>query len=133
MIGLVIVTHADLAQSLLNAAFMIVGPQEKSLALCTRREDHSDAIEQQLRDLLAAAGSDGDGVLIMTDMFGGTPTNVSLAFLDPGKVDILTGVSLPMVLKFFSYRSAQNLSGLTALLKEHARQGVVLVSETVSA
>lgn len=132
MTGLVIATHADLAQGLLNAAFMIVGPQERAAALCTRREDDLDAIELRLKELVAEVGSDGDGVLVMTDMFGGTPTNVGLSLLDPGRIEILTGVSLPMVLKFFGYRSGRSLADLTVLLKEYARQGVVLVSETVS-
>jgi len=132
MTGLIIVTHGDLAQGFLNAAFMIIGPQEGALALCTRRDDHPADIEEELRKMTATLGRDGDGVLVMTDIFGGTPTNISLPLLQPGVVEVLTGVSLPMVLKFFSQRTKAPLAELAALLKVYAQQGVVLVSEAIA-
>lgn len=132
MTGLIIVTHADLAQEFLNAAFMIIGPQEGAMALCPRRDDPPADIEAELRRMVAALAQDGDGVLVMTDIFGGTPTNISLPLLHPGQVEILTGVSLPMVLKFFSLRAKAPLAELAALLKVYAQQGVVLVSESIA-
>lgn len=132
MTGLIIVTHGDLAQAFLNAAFMIVGPQKGALALCTRRDDHPADIETELRKKIAALGRDDGGILVMTDIFGGTPTNISLPLLQPGRVEVLTGVSLPMVLKFFSQREKSPLAELAVLLKAYAQQGVVLVSETIA-
>lgn len=132
MTGLIIVSHGDLAQEFLNAAFMIIGPQEGALALCTRRDDHPADIETKLREMIAALGREAGGVLVMTDIFGGTPTNISLPFLQPGQVEVLTGVSLPMVLKFFSLRAKTSLAELATLLKVNAQQGVVLVSETIA-
>ena len=132
MTGLIIVTHGDLAQGFLDAAFMIIGPQTGALALCTRRDDHPADIEVELRKMVAALGQEGDSVLVMTDIFGGTPTNISLSLLQPGQVEVLTGVNLPMVLKFFSQRAKAPLAELTALLKVYAQQGVVLVSETIA-
>ena len=132
MTGLIIVTHGDLAQEFLNAAFMIIGPQEGVLALCTRRDDHPADIEAELKKMITALGREDDGVLVMTDIFGGTPTNISLPLLQPGHVDILTGVNLPMVLKFFSQRAKAPLAELAALLKVYAQQGVILVSETIA-
>lgn len=132
MTGLIIVSHGDLAQEFLNAAFMIIGPQERALALCTRRDDSPADIEAKLRKMISALGREDDGVMIMTDIFGGTPTNISLPFLLPGQVEVLTGVSLPMVLKFFSQRAKTSLAELAALLKVYAQQGVVLVSETIA-
>lgn len=132
MTGLIIVSHGDLAQEFLNAAFMIIGPQEGALALCTRRDDHPADIETKLREMIAALGREAGGVLVMTDIFGGTPTNISLPFLQPGQVEVLTGVSLPMVLKFFSQRAKTSLAELAVLLKVYAQQGVVLVSETIA-
>jgi len=132
MTGLIIVTHGDLAQEFLNAAFMIVGPQDSALALCTRRDDPLADIEAELREMVAALSRAGNGVLVMTDIFGGTPTNISLPLLQPGQVEILTGVSLPMVLKFFSQRTKAPLAELAALLKLYAQQGVVLVSEIIA-
>ena len=132
MTGLIIVTHGDLAQGFLHAAFMIIGPQEGVMALCTRRDDQLEAIELQLRNMAAALGQDGDGVLVMTDLFGGTPTNISLSLLAAGQVEVLTGVNLPMVLKFFGQRGKVPLAELAVLLKVYAQQGVVLVSETIA-
>jgi len=132
MTGLIIVTHGDLAQEFLNAAFMIIGPQEGALALCTRRDDHPADIEAKLRKMLTALGREEGGVLVITDSFGGTPTNISLPLLQLGQVEVLTGVSLPMVLKFFSQRAKAPLAELAALLKVYAQQGVVLVSETIA-
>jgi PTS system mannose-specific IIA component len=132
MTGLIIVTHGDLAQGFLNAAFMIIGPQEGALALCTRRDDPPAAIEAELRKMLFTLGRDDDGVLVMTDIFGGTPTNISLSLLQSGQVEVLTGVNLPMVLKFFSQRAKAPLTELSALLKVYGQQGVVLVSETIA-
>ena len=132
MTGLIIVTHGDLAQGFLDAAFMIIGPQTGILALCTRRDDQPADIEAELRSMVALLGENGDGVLVMTDIFGGTPTNISLPLLQPGQVEILTGVSLPMVLKFFSQRAKVPLAELAVLLKVYAQQGVVLVSESLA-
>lgn len=132
MTGLIIVTHGDLAQGFLNAAFMIIGPQERALALCTRRDDVPADIEVELRKMVAAVAQDGDGVLVMTDIFGGTPTNISLSLLQQGQIEVLTGVNLPMVLKFFSQRAKAPLGELAVLLKVYAQQGVVLVSESIA-
>lgn len=132
MTGLIIVTHGDLAQEFLNAAFMIIGSQQGVMALCTRREDQPEEIEVALKKMVATVGQSGDGVLVMTDIFGGTPTNVSLSLLQAGQVEVLTGVNLPMVLKFFSQRGKASLAELAALLKVYGQQGVVLVSETIA-
>lgn len=132
MTGLIIVTHGDLAQGFLDAAFMIVGPQDRAIALCTGQDDQPADLEDKLRRLVVTVGQDGDGVLVMTDIFGGTPTNISLSLLDVGRVEVLTGVSLPMVLKFFSQRTNAPLAELAAMLKVYAQQGVVLVSETIA-
>ncbi|MBE0503957.1 MAG: PTS system fructose subfamily IIA component [Desulfuromonadales bacterium] len=131
MTGLIIVTHGNLAQGFLDAAFMIIGPQEGAMALCTRRDDQPADMEKELRSMVAALGQDSDGVLVLTDIFGGTPTNIALPLLQPGQVEVLTGVSLPMVLKFFSLRAKAPLAELSGLLKVYGQQGVVLVSESI--
>lgn len=132
MTGLIIITHGDLAQGFLNAAAMIVGPQAGAMALCTCRDDQLETIELELKRMVTILAHDGDGVLVMTDIFGGTPTNITLSLLDTGKVEVLTGVNLPMVLKFFGQRAKVPLVELVALLKFYAQQGVILVSETIA-
>jgi len=130
MIGLVVATHGNLGESLLATAAMIVGPSVQVRAISLSR-DHSP---EELRDLLDRAISEvdrGTGVLVAADMFGGTPANIGMTLLVPGQVELLTGVNLPMLLKFMAYRERYPLQELAELLKEHARDGIVLASEVL--
>lgn len=129
MKGLIVASHSNLAQELLHACEMIIGPvsHARSVGIC--REQGVEAIRESLAAAVREVGVDGEGVLIMTDMFGGTPANISLSFLEPGKVEVLTGVNLPMVLKFFNSRQALSLSELAALLKAYGQQGITLASD----
>ncbi|TLM68975.1 MAG: PTS sugar transporter subunit IIA [Deltaproteobacteria bacterium] len=130
MIGLVVATHGPLGEALLATAAMIVGPGVQTRAVSLSR-DHSP---EELRDLLAGAVGEvesGAGVLVMADMFGGTPANIGMTLLSSGRVELLTGVNLPMLLKFMTYRERYPLQELAALLKEQARDGILLASETL--
>jgi PTS system mannose-specific IIA component len=129
MIGLVVATHARLADELINACEMIVGPVQNVRAVGIRREDSVEEIRNCLSQAVEAVGGDGEGVIIMTDMFGGTPANISLAFLDPSKIEVLTGVNLPMVLKFFNSQEGLPISELAAILKAYGQQSISLASE----
>lgn len=131
MTGLVIVTHGSLAQGFLEAATLIVGPQEQAEVLGLCRSDDPETVRRRLEALIATVGADGDGVLVMTDMFGGTPTNLAQTLLVPGKVEVLAGISLPVLLKFFGRRRQAGLPELASTLRDYGRQGVVLVSELV--
>lgn len=125
MIGLVVITHSNLAVEYLRAAEMIIGGFLKAEAISIDRSFPVDDAKTMLTEVLGRVGEDDDGVLIMTDMFGGTPTNISAEFLEVGKVEILTGVNLPMVLKFISARQSQGLEDLTALLKQYGQQNIM--------
>ncbi len=129
MIGLVVASHAGLAQELLNAAEMILGTLSNARAVCIRREHSVDDMRKALTQAMQEASRDGEGVLIMTDMFGGTPANISLSFLEPQKVEVLTGANLPMVLKFFNSREGIGVSELAAMLKAYGQQSMALASE----
>lgn len=129
MIGLVIATHSRIGEELLSAAGMIFGTVSEAKSVSIGREDSMESIREMLDKALAEVGKSKDGVLILTDMFGGTPANISLAYLDPGKVEILTGVNLPMVLKFFSRRDRQPLGELVAGLKAHGQDSITLASD----
>ena len=122
MIGLVIAAHAGLAAELLKAAQMIVGPIEGAAAVAINADDSVEAIRSALTGAIASVA--GDGVIIMTDMFGGTPSNMSLSFLEENRVEVLTGVNLPMVIKFVSDRGRHGVADLAAQLKECGREGV---------
>ena len=88
-------------------------------------EDIRDAIASAL----AEVSTDGKGVIIVTDMFGGTPANVSMTFLEPQSVEVLTGVNLPMLLKFFNSQENLALDELAAILKSYGQQSIALASE----
>ena len=88
---------------------------------------------EDIREAIAAAvaevGSDDHGVIIVTDMFGGTPANVSMTFLEPQNVEVLTGVNLPMLLKFFNSQESLGLDELAGTLKSYGQQSIALASE----
>lgn len=128
MIGIVVVTHSNLAREFIRAAEMIVGPADRLQSVSIDRSVDIDVAQQQLSDRVADVGCDGDGVIILTDMFGGTPTNISAELLSK-KVEIVTGVNLPMLLKCINARYAQTVGELAAMLKEYGQKAVVRPSE----
>lgn len=127
MIGLVLVTHAGLAQELLAAAEMIVGPQEKAEAVGIMPDTDVDSIMTAIRQAIEKVT--GDGVMVMTDMFGGTPSNMSLSFLEDNRVEVLTGVNLPMLIKFFSDRNTNGVTELAAQIKASGRDGISVAGD----
>ena len=129
MIGIVTVTHAGLARELLHAAELIIGPMELVEAVSIDRGMSIETAQEQLQQVVGLIGADGDGVLILTDLFGGTPTNISAELLCPGAVEIITGVNLPMLIKSISARANMDLGGLTGLLKEYGRSAIMRPAE----
>lgn len=127
MIGIVLVTHAGLAHELLAAAEMIVGPLQRAEAVGIKPGDRVDDMRGLIEKAIAEVNA--DGVLLMTDMFGGTPSNMSLSFLEEGRVEVLTGVNLPMLIKFFSDRSKYGLSELAAQIKACGRDGISVAGD----
>lgn len=129
MIGLVIATHARLGEELINASEMIIGPTDNARAVSIRMGDSVESIREQIKLAINDVGKDGDGVVIMTDMFGGTPSNISLSFLETEQIEVLTGVNLPMVLKFFNSQDGLALIELSGILKAYGEQSITLPSE----
>ena len=129
MIGVVVVTHSGLAAELVRSAEMILGPLAGVESVSVDRGMSVETAKEKLSQAINRMGRDGDGVLIMTDLFGGTPTNISAEFLAEGSVEILTGVNLPMLIKCVTARSGETLPGLAALLEEYARNAIVRPSD----
>lgn len=127
MIGVVLVTHAGLARELLAAAEMIVGPLEMAEAVGITPGDNVDSIRASIANAIRKV--DVGGVLVMTDMFGGTPSNMSLSFLEESRIEVLTGVNLPMLIKFFSERSKLGLSELAAQIKGCGRDSISVAGD----
>ena len=132
MIGAVIVTHGSLARELLDAAERIVGRTDGIRGVCMDWDDDVADARQEIGAAIKEVDS-GRGVLIFTDMFGGTPTNVSLAFLEPDRVEIITGVNLPMIIKLTSVQDRSGtLLEIAQDLRERGRNSVYVASEILS-
>jgi mannose PTS system EIIA component len=129
MIGIVVVTHSSLGYEFIKAAEMIVGPADQLQAVSIDRSIAVETVQHHLRKVLDEVGRDGDGVLILTDMFGGTPTNISAEFLRDQKVEIITGVNLPMLLKCISARDTHSVVELAVLLKKYGQKAIMRPSE----
>jgi PTS system mannose-specific IIA component len=130
MIPVLVLTHGDLATSILDSARMI-DPHlvEETDAVTLPWEVDTDAATADLRERLASLDT-GDGVLVLTDMFGGTATNLALPFLDPERIEIVTGVNLPMMVKLGSLRGRDvPLGELAARLAEAGQKSIRLASE----
>jgi mannose PTS system EIIA component len=127
MIGLVVVAHAGLAKELVAAAEMIVGPLELAEAVGIAKESSAGEVMASIKDAVARVS--GEGVIIMTDMFGGTPSNMSISFLEEGRVEVLTGVNLPMLIRFTQERGRSSVGELALKLKESGREGISVAGE----
>jgi PTS system mannose-specific IIA component len=129
MIGLVVATHGNLGSELLASAQMIIGPVRNARAVSITPESSMESIRDGIAAAIAEVVKDGHGVIIVTDMFGGTPANVSMTFLQPQVVEVLTGVNLPMLLKFFNSQESLALDELAGILKSYGQQSIALASE----
>ena len=128
MIGVVVVTHGQLATELVNAAETIVGELPRFAAVAIGwHEDTEDA-----RDDIAAAIArvdQGSGVLILTDMFGGTPSNLAMTFLAQERVEVITGVNLPMLIKLVNVPAQSDLLAVARDMREHGRHAIWVASD----
>ena len=130
MIGVLIVTHQELAQALLSVVDLIMGRQEGMAAVSLDPTLPPETSMEQIKQGLAQVNND-DGVVIFTDMLGGTPSNLSLSFLQEGKVEVVTGVNLPMLMKLAHLRENTDLGEVAAALRESGRQGITVASEVL--
>jgi PTS system mannose-specific IIA component len=131
MIGGLIVTHGRLAIELLNAAEMIVGEIHHITAVSLGWHDDVDMATTMIEKALERVKGP-DGVLILTDMFGGTPTNIASTFLDPGKVEVVTGVNLPMLIKFVQIGEGQTLASAAKAVREQGQSSIYIASELLA-
>ena len=105
MVGVVLVTHGNLGKELLATAAFIIGELPAATALSIAASESAEEIRERMSAAIMSVDPDNDGVVILTDMFGGTPANVALSFLDERRVEVITGVNLPMLLKLSNARS----------------------------
>jgi PTS system mannose-specific IIA component len=127
MTGLVLVTHAGLAGALKSAAEMIVGSIDSCATVEVTPGEHADDIMARVVSAVEAVSA--DGALIMTDLFGGTPSNMAMSFLKEGRIEVLTGVNLPMLIEFCSKRQRMTVAELAAELQRTGREAIIVAGE----
>lgn len=128
MIGIVVVTHSALADEFLMATQQIVGTVEGIEPISIDPSDPIEEVEKRIKKGIKKVDA-GKGVLILTDMFGGTPSNISLSFQEKGKVEIVTGVNLPMLIKLSTLREERTLDELASFIKSYGQKNIYLASE----
>ena len=131
MIGGVIVTHGQLANELVSAAEMIVGEIDHITAVSIGWHDDVEIAREQVARAIARLDT-GDGVIVLTDMFGGTSTNIAASFLHQARVEIVTGVNLPMVIKLANQTREESLYELARLVRDQGREHIYLASEILA-
>ena len=129
----VIVSHGQVATELLAAAETIIGNFKHITAVSIGWHDDVEAAKNEIRRAIERVADDGGGgVLLMTDMFGGTPTNIASMFLQPGEVEVVTGVNLPMVIKLAGLQPGVPLEEVARLVRDQGRQGIYLAGELLA-
>ncbi|TFG93107.1 MAG: PTS sugar transporter subunit IIA [Syntrophobacterales bacterium] len=132
MIGVLIRTHGNLGYELIKAAEMIKGDTREIIPISLDAKTGVEDIKKEIIHAITKADS-GEGVLIMTDLFGGTPSNISLSFLEENKVEVVTGVNLPMLLKISDIREEKkDLTEFANLVKVYGRKNIYLASEILN-
>lgn len=127
MVGILLVTHLDFGQKMLEAAELIMGEQDNCLAIAIGTNKEMEVILEEIRRAVTQLDT-GEGVLIFTDMFGGTPSNLSLSLLGSAKLEVMSGVNLPMLLKAFSTRHL-SLEDMATAVREAGQEGIVVAGE----
>lgn len=132
MIGLVLVTHGRLADEFRHAVEHVVGPQDSFEAVPIEADDN---IEQRRADILAAVAraDTGHGVIILTDMFGGTPSNLAISVMRPGSVEVIAGMNLPMLIKLTSVRAGDDMERALTEAQAAGRKYINVASQVLAA
>ncbi len=131
MIGMVLVTHGRLAAEFVAALEHVVGPQRNIAAVCIGPEDD---MEKRRADILRCVGEvdAGDGVVLLTDMFGGTPSNLAISIMDKAKIEVIAGINLPMLIKLASLRQSETLANAVRGAQEAGRKYINVASQLLA-
>jgi mannose PTS system EIIA component len=131
MIGLVIVTHGRLAEELISALEHVVGPQVNITGVCIGPDDDMEERRAQILRSVADA-EEGNGVVLLTDMFGGTPSNLAISIMDQANVEVIAGVNLPMLIKLASVRQTESLEEAAQSAQEAGRKYINIASRLLT-
>ena len=129
-VGVVVVTHGQLAAELVNAAEAIVGDLANIAAVSIGWHDDVEHAREEIGAAIERVATE-IGTLVLTDMFGGTPSNLSVTFLQPGRTEVVTGVNLPMLLKLANLRETVDLKTIARTVREHGQSAVWVASDAL--
>ena len=131
MIGLVLVTHGKLAEEFQHAVEHVVGPQKFIETVCIGPDDDMDHRRQDILDAVMRS-DDGHGVIILTDMFGGTPSNLAISVMNTGRIEVIAGVNLPMLIKLTSVRVGDDMAAALQEAQMAGRKYINVASQVLS-
>jgi mannose PTS system EIIA component len=131
MIGLVLVTHGRLASEFVLALEHVVGPQRNVASVCIGPEDDMEQRRAEILDAVARCDS-GAGVVVLTDMFGGTPSNLAISIMDRARIEVIAGVNLPMLIKLASVRNSEPLAAAVQAAREAGRKYINVASQLLA-
>jgi PTS system mannose-specific IIA component len=131
MIGMVLVTHGRLAAEFIAALEHVVGPQRNVAAVCIGPEDDMELRRAEILDSVARV-EEGDGVVVLTDMFGGTPSNLAISIIDKAKIEVIAGMNLPMLIKLASVRNTEKLADAVTAAREAGRKYINVASQLLA-
>ena len=132
MIGLVLVTHGRLAEEFISAMQHVVGPQDQVKAVCIGPEDDMEMRRSEILNKVSEVDN-GSGAIVLTDMFGGTPSNLAISIMDKAKVEIIAGIDLPMLIKLASLRKDKSLKEAVEGAQEAGKKYINVASKLLGA
>lgn len=128
MIGLILVTHGKLAEEFVHAMQHVVGRQDAVATVCIGPNDDMEARRREIADAVKAVDA-GNGVIILTDLFGGTPSNLAISLMETGKVEVIAGINLPMLIRLAKARTCMTLPKATEAARDAGRNYITIASE----
>lgn len=128
MIGMILVTHGKLAEEFVHAMEHVVGRQEAVATVCIGPNDDMEARRREIAEAIAAVDG-GQGAIILTDLFGGTPSNLAISLMQAGKVEVIAGINLPMLIRLAKARGCMDLSAAAVAARDAGRNYITIASE----
>ena len=128
MIGMILVTHGKLAEHFIDAMEHVVGQQEQTATICIGPNDDMEQRRKDIADAIATVDT-GDGAIILTDLFGGTPSNLAISLLDTGRVEVIAGINLPMLIRLAGARKSMGVVEAVAAAQTAGRNYITVASE----
>lgn len=128
MIGLILVTHGKLAEEFVHAMQHVVGRQDAVATVCIGPNDDMEARRREIAEAVKAVDS-GQGVIVLTDLFGGTPSNLAISLMQAGRVEVIAGINLPMLIRLAKARACMDLGAATVAARDAGRNYITIASE----